>query len=126
MKIPLAWGLFPPINYLVKFTYMGWMVRINKALGLVHIDFLKEYTMQERIVNIELTDWPSKLKSKRKNKSSGGVFHHWTKCVIIIQTWLLMEPLGNKLGFRSLYSPIGSLLINFVDPATPNTMSTRW
>ena len=73
--------------------------------------------MQKCILNIKLVNRQAKLNSKRKNQSHYGVFDYQAKSVTVVNTPLLVEPLGYKTGLLPFNSAIRPLF-DFIDPAT--------
>lgn len=68
-------------------------LRVNKGRRLLHIHLLLEGAMKKRIVDIKLSDRPTRRNSKIKNKSNNGGFDNRTEGVIVVNVYLLMVTL---------------------------------
>jgi hypothetical protein len=53
-------------------------LRMDEARGLGHVDIFREPSMEEGILNINLTDEPSGGDGKGENQANGGRLDHWT------------------------------------------------
>ena len=62
--IPCPRYLFKTINSLVKFADIMWMITINKALWLGHIDSLSKSTLEEGVVDIKLAERPTSITAR--------------------------------------------------------------
>lgn len=81
--------LFEPINSLVKLANTVRTLGIHKTRRLSHEYCLLKKTMQEGILNIQLSQRPTKTDSQTENSTYSGTLNHGAKCLIIIKAMLL-------------------------------------
>lgn len=75
------------------------LFRVNKALRLNHVHLFSLISMEKGIGDIKLSYRPSLEVSKCENNTNGDWFHHYTKCLAIVNVNLLMKFRSSKLGF---------------------------
>ena len=82
------------------------MISIQEALWLSHEDILSKGTLQEGIVDIELTEAPPMTSGERKHQTNSGRFYYRTEGVMIVNVRPLMKPLGNQSCFVPVHITI--------------------
>jgi len=80
-----ARSLVQTVNGLFEMTNIVGLLRMNKTMWLLHINFLSQMIMKKDILNILLMKRPIKGNDKRKNKvDSGGINNGIESLMIII------------------------------------------
>ena len=70
-------------------------VIVNEALWLLHEHTLRQSTLEECIVYIQLTERPPTSDYQAEHNFDYSGLDNWTKGVMEISSWTLMKPLGN-------------------------------
>ena len=75
------------------------MISVHEASWLSHEDILDKGSLQEDIVDIELTKAPPVTSGERKNQTNSCRFHYRIEGVMIFNTRPLMKSFGNQSCF---------------------------
>ena len=98
------------------------MLRVVKAGSLIHINELMEITMEEGVGDVQLANMPVFADGKCQEEANSGDFNDYTKCFMIINSFLLVESFSNEAGFV----PVRDIVkrgLDFIDPFTSNDSS---
>lgn len=101
----------------MKLADMCWVIRINKAGGLSHVNVFSKKAVKEGILYVKLTKLPASRDRNCKNSTDCGRFNDRTECFLIIDALSLVESLGNKSCFVAIHSAVRKTL----DPKNPFT-----
>lgn len=71
-------------------------------MRLSHEGRLTEFTVQESILNIELSNGPRAVYNNGEDESDCLGLDHWAVGLFVIKTKLLMKTLGHKLRLVAL------------------------
>jgi hypothetical protein len=104
---------------------MGQIPGVFKTGQLLHVDILRQKTMEKRIPHINLTECPPTEDSNGENQVNGSRLHNWTKGVIIVNTILLGEATSNEMSLVLLNGTIWSML-GVKNPLAANNICARW
>ena len=74
---------------------------MDKSLGLLHIDLIREITMKKCILHVHLMDFPSLGYRNGKCQSYGIHLRYWSEGLIIVNTMNPLKAFGDKHGFVS-------------------------
>jgi hypothetical protein len=104
---------------------MGRIPGVIKTGRLLHVDILRQKTMETRIAHINLMERPPTGDSNGENHTNGRRLHNWTKSVIIVNTMPLGESTSNETSLVLLKRTIRTML-GFKNPLAANNIFARW
>jgi hypothetical protein len=90
----------------------------------LHVDLLRQLTIEKCILNIKLRHRPVANRGHGKKSAYGAHMSHRCKSLIVITTLLLLKATSHKTHFIALKRSIGASL-NLVDPLTGDGTNTR-
>jgi hypothetical protein len=109
-RIPCLRGLLQAVKKALQLANMGWIPRVFKTGQLLHVDILRQKTMEKRIAHINLTERPPMGEINGENQANGSRLHNWTKVEIIVNTVLLGEATSNETSLVLLNKTIRTML----------------
>jgi hypothetical protein len=78
---------------------------------LVAVDDLQEGAMQERILHIELMNWPGVGDDQGEHGVNRGRLNHWTEGLIIVDAKSLGEVVKNRMSLVPVQGTVGIELV---------------
>ncbi|GMP86718.1 hypothetical protein CsSME_00039393 [Camellia sinensis var. sinensis] len=115
--IPSTKRLFQTMKSTSKITNLP--KGVEKAKGRTHVDLLSEMTVKKSILNVHLIEKPMLSSSNKNQGTDNSHLGNRGKCLLIINTVLLRETLGNQTSFVALERTI-RMSLDFMDPFTIN------
>jgi hypothetical protein len=119
--MPGTRSLLETIQGLHEATQMIRTIWISKSRRLTHIYLLIKNTMEESILNIQLTKRPTAGDNHRKQDANGGWLDNRTETILIVNTITLFEPLSHQTSFVTINSAIG-LPFDLIHPFAVNNI----
>jgi hypothetical protein len=103
---------------------MGRILGVFKTGRLLHVDILRQKTMEKRNAHINLTECPPTGDSNGENQVNGSRLHNQTKGDIIFNTVLLGVATSNETSLVLLNGTI-QMMLGFKDPLATNNICAR-
>ena len=75
------------------------MLRIMKVGRLIHINELMKINMEKGVGDVQLANMRVFADGKCQEEVNSGGLNDYTKCFVIINSFLLMNSFSNKAGF---------------------------
>jgi hypothetical protein len=94
---------------------------VFKTGRLLHVDILRQKTMEERIAHSNLMERPPTGDNNGENQTNGSMLDNWTKGVIIVNTMPLGEATSNKRSLVLLKRTI-RMRLGFKNPLAANNI----
>jgi hypothetical protein len=95
--VPRPRRLFQAIKGALQLANMGRIPGVFKTGRLLHVDILRQKTMEKRIAHINLTERPPTGDGNGENQTNGSRLHNRTKSVNIVNTMPLGEATSDGL-----------------------------
>lgn len=93
---PSPKGLFQTIGSLVNVAHQMRRMLVFKPRWWHHIHIFIQDSIEESIINIQLSYWPLTQKSYSKNHTNDNWFNHETKCLSEVKTNKLIVTFSHK------------------------------
>lgn len=122
---PSTRRLLQAIKRLDEATYMVGSGQVDEARRLLAVDSLRETTVEEGVVDVELVHGPVARNSKREHSPNCSQFDNRTKSLAVVDTGLLGEPANNPTRLVTVEGAAGLEFLP-VHPFTGHNIGTVW
>jgi len=103
--------MFQPVERLVEAANKVWVSRVLESGRLSSKHCLRQSTMEESILDIELVNRPLAGESQRENRANCGRFNDWAECLGKVNTRALSEATKNPTCLVTLQRTVGEELV---------------